>query len=654
MQDSFFRHTKDFEEWKASGFPGILNETRDLIEYLFDNRRKNKLWNHQMESFVRTVYWYEVLNKKNCLLNIVTGGGKTVVIAAVIFWLKSVHKVSKFLILTPNLIVRDRLEFDFANCKIFKDFEFCTENDQTILNELGLHVLERGQQPQGMLESGIVLGNIQQFYTSHITGRRNLSYLMKNIGDLAVFNDEAHNTPALEYSNVLNLISQKCLFRLDTTATPNRADGQEPDSEMIYYYDITKALEDGIIKSIVVYEPEVKLLKLTYTNFETGEKRDVTELDAEFKEAEKQVKPFQWILNPEPMKKQISIALQRLTEQRARAGGKYKPILFVITMSINEGKIAQQMLQEQFKINTLLVTEESDEFDRKIALDIGKQENKYEAVVSVLMLREGWDVPQVSTILLLRKFSSPVYGQQVIGRGLRRILRDKPEPEILSVVDHPRLEHDWLWRLVAVSKIRQNVTDEDQFDIEEDLPLKPLIQSLVRPEKIIKIPEPQYEVKINFQKVKDDIPDDTVETDWQAILDAVTYDREAWMITKTRIETVRSQRLKDKRLEIIDGPEDSIEFAIGEESSREELEAKLKNTILDITAGLLREAGFGGLMKGKLYSTIMDHISKKIFGGKSLADSEKSDIEYAMYISTEIRRNFTKPIVAGILSETHG
>jgi superfamily II DNA or RNA helicase len=650
VQDSFLGFVDDFEQWKTTGYPGILYETREFIEHVLDNK-KTGMWKHQIEALLRTIYSYEILNKKNCLLNIVTGGGKTAIIAAVIFWLKSVHKINKFLILNPNLIVRDRLETDFKDCKVFKNFEFYTEQNKLLLNDLGLHVLQSGHQPQGMLDAGILLANIQQFYSSHITGKRNLSYILQNIGDIAVFNDEAHNTPAVEYSNVLSIISEKSKFRLDTTATPNRADGQEPDSEMIYYYDVSRALEDGIIKSIVVYEPEVKLLKLTYTNFETGEKREVTELDTEFKEAEKQVKPFQWILDPEPMKKQMSIALQRLAEQKARANGRFKPILFVVTMSIREGEIAQKMLQEQFKINTLLVTEESDENDRKNALEIGNLDNKYEAVVSVLMLREGWDVPQVSTILLLRKFSSPVYGQQVIGRGLRRIIRDKPEPEILAVVDHPRLEHDWLWRLVAVSKIRQNVTDEDQFDLEEDLPTKPKIQSLVRPEKIIKIPDPEYEEKIDFEKFKDDIPDDTVEKNWKEILDDVTYDRETWMITKTKIETVRSQRLKDKRLELVDGPEDSIELAIGGELSREELETKFKNSILDITTGLLREAGFGGLMKGKLYSAIIDHISKKIFGGKILSDADISDIQYAMYISPEIRKNFTKPIVAGILSE---
>ena len=648
MLDAFLPHIEDFEQWKETGYPDVKQETREFIEHVLKPGEKYKLWKHQEDALLRTIYAYEILDKKNCLLNIVTGGGKTANIAATIFWLKSVHNINKFLILTPNTIVRGRLEYDFKDGTVFKNFGFPTKQNEILLNDLGLHMMQSGQQPQGMLSAGIVLGNIQQMYPSHITGRRNLAYLQQFVGEIAIFNDEAHNTPAIEYTNVLNTLSEKCKFRLDTTATPNRADGQEPDSEMIVYYDVSQALEDGIIKSVVVYEPEVKLLKLTYTNSKTGEKKDVTELDDEFEEAEKSVKPFQWILDPEPMKKQMAIALQRHKEQQARAKGRYKPILFVITMSIAEGEKAQKMLQERFKINALLVTEESDEKDREEALKIGSFDSKYEAVVSVLMLREGWDVPEVSTILLLRKFSSPVYGQQIIGRGLRKNIRDKPEPEILCVVDHPKLEHDWLWRLVAVSKVKQDVTDDDLFDPEEDLPDKPIIQTVARPEKLIKIPDPKYDVEIDFDKIKDGIPDDEVAKNWQGLLDDVSYDRDRWMITKTRIDTVEAKRLKDKRSELLEGPTE-FDYTTEGELPRNVLENKFKIEIMNIASGLLTEAGFGSMLKGVLYSVMMDHVRKKIFSDKPLSEAAVEDIEFALYIIPEIRRNFSKPIVAGIL-----
>ncbi len=656
MFNAFTEHEKAFNDWVMDGFPGVKDETREFIENLQRRDKKRTLWKNQKAGILRVIYTYEILKMKDLLLNIVTGGGKTVIIGAAVAWLKMAHGINKFLIIVPNLIVRDRLELDFEKKDVFKNFElFPTHLEEQYLNELDLYTLEAGKGPQGIMNSGVILGNIQQFYSSNISGQRNLAYIMNFIGQIAVFNDEAHNTPAQEYTAVLSTLSNKCLFRLDTTATPDRADGQTPDTNMIYHYSIAEALDDKIIKSVVVYEPEVKLVELTYTNKETGEKRKVTELDKEFEEAEKQVKPFQWILDPEPMKKQIAMALQRLEEQKRRAKERYKPVLFVVTMSISEGERAQRMLQNDFKINTLLVTEESEDTDRKYAREIGKKDSPYDAVVSVMMLREGWDVPEVSVILLLRKFSSPVYGQQVIGRGLRRIIRDINEPEILAVIDHPRLQHDWLWRLVAVSKIRQNVQPDDLFG-DEDLPETPKIQRLTKPWNIIVIPSPEYGTDIDFEKKRKEIPDDEISANWQEILDKVEYDKNTWTISRTKIQSIHASHLdKEKTMEVIyDTSAIDSMGGLGHkngtyEATVEELQEKFKRELLSVASGLLMDAGFGGMKKGKLYSAMMDHIIKKIFNGKSLSETHRLDIEFALDNIEQIRKNFSKPVVAGIL-----
>src|SRR6266576_3528565 len=157
------------------------------------------LWPHQMEGLQRTIYAYELLQIKEALLNIVTGGGITSIIAAVVAWLKYAHSVNKFLLLCPNTIVRDRLEDDFTDAKVFRTFGFFPPGAEHYTNELGLHVLEQGAAPQGILDNGVVLGNIQQLYQTHITGKRNLAVIVNYVEELAIFNDEAHNTHAPEY-----------------------------------------------------------------------------------------------------------------------------------------------------------------------------------------------------------------------------------------------------------------------------------------------------------------------------------------------------------------------------------------------------------------------------------------------------------------------
>jgi type III restriction enzyme len=62
-----------------------------------------------------------------------------------------------------------------------------------------------------------------------------------------LFNDEAHNSPAPEWDATLQRLAPKTLLRIDLTATPERADGQTPDSDLIYGYSIQDALADGAV-----------------------------------------------------------------------------------------------------------------------------------------------------------------------------------------------------------------------------------------------------------------------------------------------------------------------------------------------------------------------------------------------------------------------
>ena len=659
-----------FDVWKAENFPGVKDETRRFLEHLTDEKKKIKLWKHQLEAVLRVIYAYEVLGKNNLLLNIVTGGGKTAIIGACISWLKMCHSLDKFLIIVPNTIVRDRIEKDFLPSKdeksVFETFDLFPKEFKQLENELSAHVMEEGASPQGILDSGIVIGNIHQLYETNTSGKRNLDWVLNKIGNFAIFNDEAHNTPADEYTKVLKILSKKTSFRLDTTATPERADAKPIDSEIIMEYGIAPALDDGIIKSVVVYQPDAKIVELTYTNRETGENKKITELDKEFRDAEANIKPFKWIMDSEPMKKQIAIALRRFDEQKRRAKDRYKPILFIVTMGIAEGERVRNMLNKDFNLgNTkvLLVTEDTaDELvpvgakadgtpltAREAATNLGKLGTPYEIVISVMMLREGWDVPPVSVVLLLRKFCSKVYGQQVIGRGLRKI-REGDERQILAVIDHPKLQHDWLWRLVGASGIRQVDTEDILQD--EDIPITPKIQRLERPENRIEIPSPEYEVKTDFEAILKKVPKKEVRKNWKQLLELVKYDMEKWTISKTRIEQMRKLYVdKDRRMEILSGEDiDVIEGEMKKEYTKEELEGYFKEQLVEMASNLLFEFGYGGLRKGELYNVILDHVKSKLFNNKNLSEVKKEEIEMVLDNLEEVRKVFSQPgIIDGIL-----
>ncbi|MEW6556380.1 MAG: DEAD/DEAH box helicase family protein [Elusimicrobiota bacterium] len=644
MYNSFAKYEQDFRQWKDADFPDVGPLTRDFLEHL---KALGKLWAHQKEAIFRAIYVYELLQMRNVLLNIVTGGGKTAIIGAIISWLKTCHNIHKFLVLCPNTIVRDRLEYDFRNTKVFREFGFFPSGCEHYTNDLGLHLMEPGSAPQGILENGIILGNIHQLYPSNINGKRNLAYIMNYVEEIAIFNDEAHNTPAPEYDSVLHLLSKKVKFRLDTTATPDRADGKTPDSKMIFEYSIADAQAEvpPIIKSVVVYQPKVSFVQLTYTS-DKGEKRTIDEMDEEFEKIEKGLTSTQWVTDPDPMRKQIKIALDRLDEQKRRAdtlaGGKYRPILFVVAICIKDAESARDMLEKEFNVKTLLVTEKSDEEDREAARILGKKDSPYDAVVSVLMLREGWDVPEVCVILLLRKFSSRVYGQQVIGRGLRLNVREEDTQEFCAMVDHEKLDHQWLWDIVG-AKVKKDIVQGTLFGIEDDLPPKRKPQILVNPDLLIQIPEPTGDEDTNFlddleniEVIQDDYPN------WKEILAGFEYGPEV-EISRVEIEKVLGQKLADETnfIELIEAPGFSPEVRNKPEENNEIiLGEKLKGTIRDIGSDLLAEEGIGSDELGYFYGVLMDHIREKFLDGKTVGTATLENMKHALNHRHTLFHNF--------------
>lgn len=595
---------------------------------------------------MRTVYAYELLQWNELLLNIVTGGGKTAIIGAVIAWLKVSHDFHKFVLLCPNTIVRDRLEDDFKDAKVFRDFGFFPAGTEHYTNALGLHVMQPGGSPQGIRDNGVILGNIQQLYQSSLNGKRNLAVLMNMDEKVAVFNDEAHNTPAVEYDNTLFTLKQISKFRLDTTATPDRADGQSPDSKMIFEYGITDAQAEvpPIIKNIVVYQPQLSSVELTYTNPETGEKRTIDEMDEEFERIEKGLSSTQWVTDPDPMRKQIRIALDRLKEQKRRADslakGSYEPILFVVAITIKDAEQARDMLDIEFGVSTLLVTELSDEKDRDAARLLGKPRSPYEAVVSVLMLREGWDVPAVSVILLLRKFSSRVYGQQVVGRGLRLNVRDEDIQEICAIVDHAKLKHDWLWDMVG-AKVRQNVDQLSMFG-DEDLPPKRKPQFVAKPESLIEIPEPIEEEKADFDEELAEIEVEVSDYPyWEKVLDTFDY-RVETEISRVEISGVEGRNLDGSGfLEIHEAPAAySAKKTPDEIDDPAELAELLKNSVRDIAASLLAEEGIGSHELGYIYSILIEHVNQRMLGGKTVGTASIEELRHAINRRHQMAGNF--------------
>jgi len=213
-------------------------------------------------------------------------------------------------------------------------------------DRLSLHIMQAGESSAGVRAGNILIGNIQQIYER----TDNWKVIMENVDSLVIFNDEAHNTKAEQYNNLINKLKPKRLFRLDTTATPDRLDGLHPDSEMIFVYGIAEAMRDKIIKRIVVFHPDVRKVHLTYDDLETG--KTISAEEVPWEEIEKRKIPDRrYITSIKPMRQQLAIALellkrQRISVPRGKDGEpRFKPLLFVIALSIKDAEILLRLIQ---------------------------------------------------------------------------------------------------------------------------------------------------------------------------------------------------------------------------------------------------------------------------------------------------------------------
>lgn len=682
MKYIFKEHEKNFADWCRNDYPlqldnGKAQRARDFLKHINAPNFALPLFKHQLEALKRSIYCYEVHQKKDLLLEVVTGGGKTTIIGGMIAYCMIVHDIGKFMILVPNTIVRSRLVDAFnpeSSLFVYSEFKFLEHYDH-LKNRLSLHVMEQGRDPVGIRSANIVLGNIHQIYE----GKISLDIIQKNLGNIVIFNDEAHNSKAENYNDVLNKLKPQRILRIDTTATPDRLDGLHPDSEKIIEYGIRQAMHDRIIKRIIVCKPEIEKVKLTYQDVETG--KEIKAEDIPWDEIDKKrILATKYVVTEKPMRQQIAIAKQCLDYQmkcisRDTDGKpKWKPLLFVVAISIKDAMNIARVLRDEFHLETLLVTNESEESEKEEAMEINKhlKDCKYDAIVSVLMLREGWDVKNISVILLFRKFSfklNPytqekysVYGQQVIGRGLRRINpMNKESWEECFVVDHPILKHDWLWEMLEADQYQGALNPDEIIDIAKIPEPKPIEGNEVEEEGIIDagtlhnpleeiiagIPEPPKSTEAEGYRIIHE---------WQVFLDNYKYQMEKIDIEQT-ITEVKKRKLASgfNEQEMYEDLQINVKV-INEiaEMSIDDLKKVIVKDIIRISYDSLREYDQNpDKRQDILYAVIIDHIKKRfLLGSEAMECANHLALKKLYFALSEMREVFLDPgLIEGILTK---
>lgn len=464
-----------------------IKENTDATQYEF------KYYFSQRESIETIIYLYDVAKTqtpydlmqfdgsgtlqrnmfaedwRRYVVKMATGAGKTKVLALALVW-SFFHKTYEegsdlarnFLVIAPNIIVLDRIRKDFEGLKMFFDDPMIPDSgfeghDWKSDFQLQLHIQDEISLTQKT--GNIFLTNIHRVYDradkapsvdddnlmNYFLGQRpvgatndskvDLGDIVRDIDELVVLNDEAHHVhdermawfkSIEDVHNKLKMKGDKLALQIDVSATPKRDNGAI-FPQTICDYPLVEAIHQNVVKHPVLPDEASRaMLRESQSAKFTEQYADYIDLGV-----------IEWKKSYDELIKNDK-----------------KAVLFIMTDDTKNGDEVAQYLEDTYaelkgavltihtnksgEISETTTGKKKDELDklREDANNIDSLASPYKVVVSVLMLKEGWDVQNVTTIVGLRAYSSKakILPEQTLGRGLRRMFRGSDIAEKVSVI----------------------------------------------------------------------------------------------------------------------------------------------------------------------------------------------------------------------------
>jgi hypothetical protein len=373
------------------------------------------------------------------VVKMATGAGKTKVMSLVLAW-SYFHKLYEpeselarnFLVITPNIIVLDRIYKDFQGLRIFFEDPVLPDNGVDGQNwrddfQLTLHVQDevRITHPVG----NIFLTNIHRVYSGddippssddedtmdYFLGKRptgattdskvDLGMIVRDIDELMVLNDEAHHIHDSRLAwfksieDIHNRLKQKgdaLSLQIDVTATPKHNNGGI-FVQTIADYPLVEAISQNVVKHPVVPDApsRAKLVERQSAKY-TEKYADYINLGVvEWRKA--------YAEHEKLGKKAILFVMTDDTKNCDDVGGYLEGTYPELT-----GAVLVIHTKNNGEISESATGKNKDELEmlRQQANEIDGMDSPYKAIVSVLMLKEGWDVRNVTTIVGLRAYAA--------------------------------------------------------------------------------------------------------------------------------------------------------------------------------------------------------------------------------------------------------
>jgi type III restriction enzyme len=348
-----------------------------------------------------------------------TGVGKTRLMGAFISYLNLAHGIKNFFVLAPNLTIYNKLINDFTPNTAKYVFtgisEFAIQSPVIITGENYETNARTILDPQ--IPCKINIFNISKINSevrggkspkikrlSEYIGESYFDYLSQ-LKDLVILMDESHRYRASAGIRAINEL--KPLIGLELTATPSVETSKKTVyfQNIIYEYSLGKAIKEGFVKDpAVVTRKDFNPASLSSAAIERIKLEDGIYLHENIK-AELQAYS---ILTGKPIVKPFMLVIARDTNHASQLLELIKSVEFA------EGFYQDKVIQ----VDSSKTGAQEDEMVERL-LKVEYPDEPTEIVIHVNMLKEGWDVTNLYTIVPLRAANSEVLIKQSIGRGLR-------------------------------------------------------------------------------------------------------------------------------------------------------------------------------------------------------------------------------------------
>lgn len=341
-----------------------------------------------------------------------TGVGKTRLMGAFIAYLYTQHHIRNFFVVAPNTTIFEKLKKNLSDNNsakyVFKGLGCFSTPPQIITDD------DYREKTLSLFESDvhIFVYNIDKFNKEGANMKKvneligdSFYQALSDLPDLVLIMDESHHYRAEKGAQALNELHP--LLGLELTATPlvTKGNKQVPFKNVVYEYPLSKAIEDGYTRTPYA----VTRSDIDFYNFGDEQLDKMMLLDG--------------ITCHESTKRKLEVY--------AANHGKpvVKPFMLVVCKDTDHATWVEQFVKSDefrggaYRNKTIIVHSKQKgaetEANTRLLLDVENPKNPVEIVIHVNMLKEGWDVNNLYTIVPLRTAASKILREQMVGRGLR-------------------------------------------------------------------------------------------------------------------------------------------------------------------------------------------------------------------------------------------